>query len=96
MLFLGHAMQQRVNKGIPPVGWMRDTTEDYVIPFVVSGLSIIVCGVMLFLIPLFKGQDRSPSPANGSELLAMAKEEHDKLFAEDPAKENHVSAASVV
>ncbi|XP_018011512.1 uncharacterized protein LOC108668771 isoform X2 [Hyalella azteca] len=40
--------------GPPLVGLMRDYSDDYVLPFVVSGVFIILSGLMLFLIPLFK------------------------------------------
>ncbi|XP_066956739.1 uncharacterized protein [Macrobrachium rosenbergii] len=38
--------------GPPLVGLIADTTGDYIMPFVVSGLFIIFCGVILNLIPL--------------------------------------------
>lgn len=38
--------------GPPLVGFIADTTGDYVMPFVISGLFIIVCGLILNFIPL--------------------------------------------
>ncbi|XP_050702278.1 uncharacterized protein LOC126988265 [Eriocheir sinensis] len=40
--------------GPPLVGFIADTTGDYVMPFVVSGLFIVFCGLILNFIPLIK------------------------------------------
>lgn len=40
---------------------MRDTTGNYVLPFVVSGISIVGCGLMLFIIPIVKRRRRMSS-----------------------------------
>lgn len=56
--------------GPPLVGFIADTTGDYTMPFVISGIFIIHCGLILNLIPLIqrcKGNYRSsstPSPAD--------------------------------
>ncbi|MPC37344.1 Monocarboxylate transporter 12 [Portunus trituberculatus] len=61
--------------GPPLVGFIADTTGSYVMPFVVSGLFIVFCGLILNLIPLIKrcrGQYSSSTsspvctPKNGS------------------------------
>ena len=33
---------------------MADQTGNYMVPFVISGVFIVACGLMLSLIPLFK------------------------------------------
>ncbi|KAK3871733.1 hypothetical protein Pcinc_023147 [Petrolisthes cinctipes] len=40
--------------GPPLVGFIADTTGDYVMPFVVSGIFIVSCGLILNAIPLIK------------------------------------------
>ncbi|KAK8746989.1 hypothetical protein OTU49_016933, partial [Cherax quadricarinatus] len=61
--------------GPPLVGYVADTTGDYVMPFVMSGLFIVACGLILNAIPLIQRyKHKCPSstsspvdtPKNGS------------------------------
>ncbi|CAL4080104.1 unnamed protein product [Meganyctiphanes norvegica] len=64
--------------GPPLVGLIADTTGNYVMPFVVSGIFIVVCGLMLNLIPLIKRCQRPSEPAEptSTPILAIDKRLH--------------------
>ena len=63
---------------------MRDTTEDYVVPFVVSGVSIILCGLMLFTIPFLSSAKHSSEDGSCS----CSSEENDSIFRHSPDSTN--------
>ncbi|KAF2350732.1 Major facilitator superfamily [Trinorchestia longiramus] len=82
--------------GPPFVGLMRDYTDDYVLPFVVSGVFIILSGLMLFLIPLFKSSAvRKKSYTPGTAQSDKNSDQFDSKVLIQPKKASHVIPGTV-